>query len=31
VLTRSAGTFHGGAVTHLAYFWPAAKPHQRRR
>jgi ribosomal protein S18 acetylase RimI-like enzyme len=30
VLTRRAGTFFGGAVTHLAYFWPAGKPHQRR-
>lgn len=31
VLTRTAGTFHGGAVTHLTYYWPAGKPHQRRR
>ncbi len=30
VLTRAAGTFYGGAVTHVAYFWPAGKPHQRR-
>jgi ribosomal protein S18 acetylase RimI-like enzyme len=30
VLTRTAGTFFGGAVTHLAYFWPSGKPHQRR-
>jgi len=30
VLTRAAGTFFGGAVTHLAYHWPAGKPHQRR-
>jgi ribosomal protein S18 acetylase RimI-like enzyme len=30
VLTRRAGTFYGGAVTHLAYYWPAGKPHQRR-
>jgi ribosomal protein S18 acetylase RimI-like enzyme len=30
VLTRTAGTFCGGAVTHLTYFWPAGKPHQRR-
>ena len=29
-LTRAAGTFHGGAVTHVAYYWPAGKPHQRR-
>jgi ribosomal protein S18 acetylase RimI-like enzyme len=29
VLTRSAGTFFGGVVTHLAYYWPAGKPHQR--
>ena len=30
VLSRVAGTFHGGAVTHLAYFWPSGKPHERR-
>lgn len=30
VLTRAAGTFFGGAVTHLAYYWPAGKPHERR-
>jgi ribosomal protein S18 acetylase RimI-like enzyme len=30
VLTRTAGTFYGGAVTHLAYYWPAGKPHERR-
>jgi hypothetical protein len=30
VLTRTAGTFFGGVVTHLAYHWPAGKPHQRR-
>ncbi|RYZ05156.1 MAG: GNAT family N-acetyltransferase [Myxococcales bacterium] len=30
VLTRTAGTFHGGPVTHLAYHWPAGKSHQRR-
>jgi len=30
VLTRSPGTFFGGAVTFLAYFWPSVKPHQRR-
>lgn len=29
VLTRIAGTFCGGAVTHLVYYWPAGKPHQR--
>lgn len=28
VLTRRAGTFFGGAVTHLAYYWPAGKSHQ---
>jgi ribosomal protein S18 acetylase RimI-like enzyme len=31
VLIRNAGTFFGGAVTHLVYYWPAGKPHQRRR
>lgn len=30
VLTRIAGTFYGGAVTHLVFYWPAGKPHQRR-
>jgi GNAT superfamily N-acetyltransferase len=30
VLTRTAGTFYGGAVTFLGYYWPAGKPHQRR-
>lgn len=30
VLTRNAGTFHGGEVTHLVYYWPAGKQHQRR-
>ena len=30
VLTRTAGTFFGGAVTHLTYYWPAGKSHQRR-
>ncbi|MES1183855.1 MAG: GNAT family N-acetyltransferase [Myxococcales bacterium] len=30
VLTRSAGTFFGGAVTHLAYYWPAGTTHARR-
>lgn len=30
VFTRTAGTFYGGAVTHVAYCWPAGKPHQRR-
>lgn len=30
VLTRRVGTFFGGAVTHLAYFWPAGRAHQRR-
>ncbi len=30
VITRAAGTFFGGAVTHLVYHWPAGKPHQRR-
>jgi ribosomal protein S18 acetylase RimI-like enzyme len=30
VLTRTPGTFFGGAVTHVAYFWPAGKRHQRR-
>lgn len=28
VLTRAAGAFYGGAVTHLTYYWPAGKPHQ---
>lgn len=31
VLTRTAGPFYGGAVTYLGYYWPAGKPHQRRR
>jgi GNAT superfamily N-acetyltransferase len=31
VLTRTAGTFYGGAVTYLAYYWPSGKPHERRR
>lgn len=31
VLTRTPGTFFGGAVTYLTYLWPARKPHQRRR
>ena len=31
VLTRTAGTFFGGAVTFLDYFWPAGKPHQRHQ
>ena len=31
VLSRRAGGFFGGAVTHLAYFWPVGRPHQRRR
>jgi GNAT superfamily N-acetyltransferase len=30
VLTRTAGTLCGGAVTYLVYHWPAGKPHQRR-
>jgi ribosomal protein S18 acetylase RimI-like enzyme len=30
VLTRAAGSFFGGAVTHLSYYWPAGKPHERR-
>lgn len=30
VLTRTAGTFFGGVVTHIAYLWPEGKPHQRR-
>jgi hypothetical protein len=30
VLTRAVGTFYGGEVTHLAYYWPAGKPHERR-
>jgi len=30
VLTRTAGTFYGGAVTYLGYYWPAGKPHERR-
>jgi hypothetical protein len=30
VLTRTAGTFFGGAVTHLTYRWPTGEPHQRR-
>lgn len=30
VLTRTAGTFFGGEVTYLGYYWPAGKPHQRR-
>jgi hypothetical protein len=30
VLTRTPGAFFGGAVTYLAYHWPAGKPHQRR-
>jgi predicted N-acetyltransferase YhbS len=30
VLNRAAGTFYGGAVTHLVYYWPAGKPHERR-
>jgi GNAT superfamily N-acetyltransferase len=31
VLTRTAGTFYGGAVTYLAYYWSSGKPHQPRR
>jgi hypothetical protein len=31
VLTRTAGTFYGGAVTHLAYYWPAGNPRARPR
>jgi ribosomal protein S18 acetylase RimI-like enzyme len=30
VLTRAAGTFFGGMVTHVAYYWPAGKRHERR-
>jgi ribosomal protein S18 acetylase RimI-like enzyme len=29
VLTRAAGTFYGGVVTRIAYYWPAGKPHER--
>lgn len=31
VLTRTDGTFYGGAVTHLAYYWPPGKSHERER
>lgn len=30
VFTRHAGTLYGGTVIHLAYLWPAGKPHQRQ-
>lgn len=29
VLTRRAGTFFGAEVTHLTYFWPEGRSHQR--
>jgi ribosomal protein S18 acetylase RimI-like enzyme len=29
VLTRTPGTFFGGAVTFLGYYWAPGKPHQR--